>query len=374
MDKVKLKHFAKSSDNEKAYRWVTATRGSTIYFSQEKHENGAASLGQMAFRVLLQNLDMIDAESLRDVPWTIGLKLWKEISKNQLDSIRTWQTFVTAYRDEIVQDRIADLMSYRSSSKVFGGKEIALTPFLEVIQAPKFEWINLVTLASPVLLREQWMSISKLSNLGGLYVYGPVEMYTLDDTVVRAWFNAARDSGAFSALKILLLQSQDRLTLGTLEYFQAFPALRVVLLTGARLNTKGIEDIIQDTRWTWMNKSSLCLEIYQKWHSGSKVFHHDARLRDVYNLVHRKDLGADKCPQSPQLNIKGGIEPSSNLWKRQDQLWFELKPAAECTAKVVTQKRLAVRSEIDSKRLKMRSGAQRSMSDLFGELGGSQKR
>jgi hypothetical protein len=176
-------------------------------------------------------------------------------------SISTWQTFVTAYQEDIMSTKPRDLMLHTNSPRMMThssqgrGAETVFSSHIEQISAPNFEWINLLTLVDANLQRSEWIQLSKLPNLGALYIQNSfTQTGSPDDVVVRAWSRAARSTGAWSVLKVLLLCNQSQITLGTLEDLEYMPSLRILHMTGPTIKSYGVQHLIEGSTWIWMNQ------------------------------------------------------------------------------------------------------------------------
>jgi hypothetical protein len=62
-------------------RWTAATRGRTKEVKERKNEKGAASMWDMAMRVVMVNLQDLDREHFDGVPWMIAKKMWMMFDK-----------------------------------------------------------------------------------------------------------------------------------------------------------------------------------------------------------------------------------------------------------------------------------------------------
>ena len=56
-------------------RWSAATRGRTKEVKERKNEKGAASMWDMAMRVVMVNLQDLDREHIEGVPWMLANKM-----------------------------------------------------------------------------------------------------------------------------------------------------------------------------------------------------------------------------------------------------------------------------------------------------------
>jgi hypothetical protein len=68
--------------------WATISRGSTTALKNFKNPNGAASMADMLWRVILLNRNSLTAENLSEVPWALGERLWKKIQQQYVQVFR----------------------------------------------------------------------------------------------------------------------------------------------------------------------------------------------------------------------------------------------------------------------------------------------
>jgi hypothetical protein len=176
-------------------------------------------------------------------------------------SVAIWQAFVKAYQAENVAQKTASLAHHAHSARIPSHAlqsripSKALGHHLRNMTTPNLEWITILTIFDTPLSRHEWIQLSSLTNLGALYVQNSVvEFGRLDDVVIKAWSNAARETGIFPVLKFVLLRNQSGITLGTLEYFAYFPAIKVVHATGPTLRARDGEEAVRDSGWLWMSQ------------------------------------------------------------------------------------------------------------------------
>ena len=167
-----------------------------------------------------------------------------------------------AYHTEIAIHQPAGLVYHAHSPRIPSHSlqsripSKALVPALRKITTPNLEWLTILSILDTPLRRNEWIQLSSLTNLGTLYIHNTTHESAggLDDVVIKSWSNSATESGAFPVMKFLMLQNQDGITLGTLEYFSKFPALKVVHLTGRTLRARDGEEAARCSRWSWMSQ------------------------------------------------------------------------------------------------------------------------
>jgi hypothetical protein len=180
--------------------------------------------------------------------------------------VKTWRIYHLLYADQIREARIESLL-YHDSSKVIPSHaeetctdvhvsppSRALLPHLSAIVAPSFEWLTALSIYDTPLERRDWSRLSGLANLGVLHVENwKANFGALDDVIIREWALAAREDGAFSRLKLVLLRNQSTISLGVLDDFVYFPALRVLHLAGPILGVNQAKAKIIDKIWLWLD-------------------------------------------------------------------------------------------------------------------------
>ena len=133
--------------------------------------------------------------------------------------------------------------------------EEELPLYIKQITAPAFEWVNLMTIMYTMLTRQDWIALAKIKNLGALFIQNAyMQSSCIDDTVIKAWSNAAKETGAFSVLKVMILQNQSRITMDILEYLSHLPALKILLLNTPRCRADRIQEILPGSRWTCIDR------------------------------------------------------------------------------------------------------------------------
>lgn len=145
-----------------------------------------------------------------------------------------------AYGKEIALACPEDMMLHDSSPKLMAHDSQGRTsphvefPFhVNQISSPSFEWITIMTLNEIALTLQDCIYLTKLPNLGALYLdnwLGAKE--NLTEVMVRAWSRAARENGAFKVLKLLVLWTPRELKPEMWRNLGHLPALRVLSLAG----------------------------------------------------------------------------------------------------------------------------------------------
>ncbi|KAL8780738.1 MAG: hypothetical protein Q9194_000740 [Teloschistes cf. exilis] len=143
-----------------------------------------------------------------------------------MTSLSLWQTFVTSFGNQG-----DDGMRYKLL--VLPKESMRLSDCIKPMTSPSFAWITFLTVANISCTRAELIQISRVANLGMLTI-GPLrgEEIGLDNSLVRAWSRAASEAGAFSKLRILVLNDITcrALTSSVFTYLREFPALGMLLI------------------------------------------------------------------------------------------------------------------------------------------------
>ncbi|KAK8156659.1 hypothetical protein BKA80DRAFT_345764 [Phyllosticta citrichinensis] len=217
----------KFSTSRSILRWYKGTTGSLRDVKQYKNATGAPSLQDAALRCILRNLDSLNHTHLSPLPWTMRRKLWADVKRFRLDSLRTWQMFAAAFAHE--QE------AFQESKYIVVSSFLSFGEILKKATAPNFEWIVNLAIDDLTIIRSEWCEIKAISNLGSLLIYNSSRGYrhpnlpsetALDDRVIKAWSIAAREEGAFSKLQVLDFLDCRRLTNDSLHFLARLPALK----------------------------------------------------------------------------------------------------------------------------------------------------
>jgi hypothetical protein len=177
--------------------------------------------------------------------------------------VKIWQIYHLVYGVQARDPKIPSLLLHDSSkiipshdketsNSLFTPPSRALVPHLSAIAAPSLEWMTVLSIYDTPLERRDWTRLAGLANLGALHVENwNVRTGAVDDVVIREWARAAREDGAFSQLRLVLLRNQAAITMGVLDDFAYFPALRVLHLASSILGEKQARDRVRDKRWIW---------------------------------------------------------------------------------------------------------------------------
>ncbi|OJD34665.1 cbs domain-containing protein [Diplodia corticola] len=338
--------------------WVTATTGSVadLINFRDPDSMGAACLEQVAIRSVLLQLDSLDYEAISCVPWAIGRRIWAQIRRYRLDSLRIWRIFVRAYPDE----RHA-FQETRKIPLLNSNTHHALDEIVKQITAPSFEWVTHLTLQDPRLSKHDWAQIPNIRNLGALTVLG-ASSDSLDDRVVRGWSEAAKDGHVFLKLRVVFFIGQPYITARSLASLRKFPALTLCNLTSCDVDLDQAEDL----GWKFSFLNSKAHELNLEWTMSSNV--HDA-MRAYYRRA-----------SSPTLASPAGIgtdeEPILSVFKRSTPavlppegmaLWVWRSSPTE-NGDDVTEEHPTT-AEPPKKKRRLRATKEKAIGDVLGSFG-----
>lgn len=142
------------------------------------------------------------------------------LSSSKLDSLRTWKVFASVYLGE--DDETLNRKEY-----VVLRPEGSFTSYTTPLISPSFHWITFLTLSFITCSRTDLLQLSRLVNLGVLSICEKVNCpdIGLDDSIVRSWGRAAKESNAFSMLRVLNCRSQREITPRLINYLNDFSSL-----------------------------------------------------------------------------------------------------------------------------------------------------
>jgi hypothetical protein len=174
-------------------------------------------------------------------------------------SLKIWMIFHLVYGEEPLEkvpslhlhdsSKVIPSHMQGTSNALITPPSRALMPHLSVITAPSMEWLTILSIFDTPLERRDWVRLAEMTNLSLLHVENwRVKTGALDDVVLREWARAAREDGAFSELRMILLRNQPLITVEVFDDLEYMPALRIIhvaspIMTGlqvwARVEGKG---------------------------------------------------------------------------------------------------------------------------------------
>ncbi|KAK7529974.1 uncharacterized protein J3D65DRAFT_164780 [Phyllosticta citribraziliensis] len=349
------------TSSQSALGWFKATTGSLRDVTQYKNPSGSASLEDAAMRCILQNLDALDYNHLTCLPWTIRRKLWAEVKRLRLNSVRTWQMFVRACSHE--QEGFQDHKTICIGTLVLPS---TLKYILKQSNAPRFEWLAHVALQDSRLPRGYWCTIKELSNLASLLIYNaarsePADTTEVDDRVIKAWSIAAREEGAFSRLRVLHIHDNRLVTKDSLLFLACLPCLKICHFMDYNESLEEVSSFGDD----WWDRFPVdkARAVDQEWNSVSMA----SRLGLQYEKWFSSKLLADSSNSDtdalPRMFL---YDRGTVALKARKHLWL-LRNAKQQDHKEAD---IASAGQPERKKRKLRVTKEKDIGDLLGQMGG----
>lgn len=166
---------------------------------------------------------------------------------SELDSLHTWRLFASTYPIEMCALGQDHQMSLPAPDRLDAP---SVLEYMQSITAPDFEWITLLSLTDVALSRTHLLQLSCIRNLGALMVYNSNnESFRsthrdskVDENVTRAWSRHATESGAFSKLRVLMLECCYEATARSLTYMKSFPMLELCAIARSSIDSDDESD------------------------------------------------------------------------------------------------------------------------------------
>jgi hypothetical protein len=242
--------------------WIWKTIGTTKLLAEHSNREGAASLSDMAWRVILCHLDIVTVELLQALGWEISERIWQKIKKNQLDSDAMWMIFVKAFGNSIIQFQTEGLVthnSFRLPLFTVSAHTNHITDYMVQLCSPLMQFVTVLALVHhrPDDVQD-WVRLSELDNLGALWVEsdGP-HGNLLDETVVKEWAVRATTSRGFPKLKFLRILRRGHFDTDILSCIAALPKLRAFYLS-CWADYAELRELDGQSYWIEEEESRLC--------------------------------------------------------------------------------------------------------------------
>ncbi|CAD0106539.1 unnamed protein product, partial [Aureobasidium uvarum] len=174
---------------------------------RQESETGVDALETMAMRCLLNHLDMLEVESLEPLPEMMLKRIWRDISKNDLQSLHLWQTFTK------ISPSSPPTPTYKTTTQHHLPLSLLVTP----ISASPLQYLTSLTLITTIGDSSSSINVlSTLPNLVSLHIVGSSsstkQTSMITDDTTRSWNKKAKHSSAFPCLKVLFLRFQPGIT------------------------------------------------------------------------------------------------------------------------------------------------------------------
>lgn len=216
------------------------------------------SLLDMAVKVVVANMGMLEASHLMPVPKHLLLLMWQLSTRSQdspcswsLQDVRTWGLFVKILinKHRVRTANWPDLATWHARAHLVADPRRSLPELLRPVTSNTFEFVTRLSLHVGVdcPVRDV-VSLTGLVNLGVLEIIQPLgqhnnsnvlaEFPRVTDAVVREWAGAKEEGGGskvvFPLLRVLRIWGEDFTTHRSLQYLSAFPSLAVYDVAGHR--------------------------------------------------------------------------------------------------------------------------------------------
>ena len=291
--------------------WAWKTRGSVQkYMNYETPTPGCASLIKMAVRSFLIHSPTIATSSLVGLPWELGSLLWDNIVLAQLDSVKVWQAFASAYPD-------APCKTVKRRSIHIPNQSLPLNLYTEPMLSIATHWLAILTLENITLPRSTLIQcLSRLTNLAVLTLGTGLACdpgVGLDDNVIRAWGRHAKESDngqAFGLLKVLNMRWQPSITSRAFVYLQPLPRLAVVNVHRCGIPYDDIH-VARDAGWSYHSPDDTPSAVFERadkvgFPNWDSIAHASLKLATTLGESTVASKGAAATDDLPRLHLMLG--------------------------------------------------------------------
>ncbi|KAL2072358.1 hypothetical protein VTL71DRAFT_11701 [Oculimacula yallundae] len=195
---------------------------------------GARSLQDTAIEVAIENLLDLDFEGVSRLPTKFVLRIWKLANERYHIPFSVWVIFSRVLRDE--EDIPLNVLRF---SYQIEAPRMNLSKYTQALNSPTFEFLTYISISTLFSIPEL-VKLSSVKNLGILEVVHNIRdkhQSSITDRLIRAWYQAVVDDGAFSVLRILKLWNHKELTQQSLNYVTSFPSLALFDVRGCTFDT-----------------------------------------------------------------------------------------------------------------------------------------
>ena len=238
--------------------WPLKTRGSLISLLHFRNlGSGCSSLLDIATRACLARSTWFTPALVGTLPWNLACKLWSELTKNELDSVRVWQAFAANHPD-------AGPALRWKIQRVRHVQSLPLEVFTEPLCSDRGHWLSILTLQDiQVPRRSLVQGLAKITHLIALTIGKDVTIdpgMAIDDAIFRAWTRHYEDSAAnvltdeisggrstfvapFGRLKVLNLRMQPHISARAFEHLGSLPQLSVMNIEYDSFEASAFDDV-----------------------------------------------------------------------------------------------------------------------------------
>ncbi|CAD0082194.1 unnamed protein product, partial [Aureobasidium vineae] len=206
---------------------------------RQESATGVDALETMAMRCLLNNLDMLEVDSLEHMPEMMLKRVWQEISRSNLQSLHLWQTFMKT-SPPLRQHQ----PTKQQLNTIFPLPPHSLNLYLST---------PLSHLPNPRHHHRRSKLIISLHLVGCSSSTKQTSMIT-DDTI-RSWNKKAKHSSAFPCLKMLFLRFQLGITDLALGELDGFKQLEMAVTSRCGVSIREGKKIGKEKGWKMTSKA-----------------------------------------------------------------------------------------------------------------------
>ncbi|KAH0283710.1 hypothetical protein M436DRAFT_36484 [Aureobasidium namibiae CBS 147.97] len=206
---------------------------------------GVDALEAMAMRCLLDHLELLERESLEQVPEILLHKIWRLVESSNLVTLHVWQIFTKACPVDLS----------RSTRKTITHHHIPLSLLSPHISASPLHYLISLTLISSISDTNASLScLSTLPNLMSLHINGDSSSTEnssmISDDTIRLWNKKAKlDKEVFPCLRYLFLRFQFGVTERALAELEYFPRLEMVVTSRCGVKIREAKKIVREKGW-----------------------------------------------------------------------------------------------------------------------------
>ncbi|KAI4213497.1 MAG: hypothetical protein LQ351_003998 [Letrouitia transgressa] len=258
--------------------------------------------------------------------------------------------------------------------------ETCLKPFA----SPLLQWITFLTLTDLICTRAELVQISSLKNLGILTIGQGVEApdIGLEDVVIRAWSRAAAEAGAFSRLRVFILDSQPRVTAKVFTYLDRFPSLGLFVVQDSikEIDIECFRD--PQSHWkylegSWFPDASKACDRHNRNHIWTLVYNscfRDDGTFDIERIIPIEENEPYSAQDTPVIDLRiGDTVPTIPKQDRESMTFYRTSHQNLGTRKTIVPKRplnwSSRQTSENRKKPRLRASKQQPMDRLSINLG-----
>lgn len=219
------------------------------------HENtGARTLFHMALVKLGLESQNLTVDALQMLPWSIGERIWQQITQNHAESFYIWRTFAIAFGTEFADNSNRYMLDIKAPA-------LSLPDYYKGLSSRKREWLTCLRISPKQVTVPDLVSLSAITNLSVLdlsdgRLYMENRESTFDIRIMRSWSELASTGRAFQSLEVFMLGWQEKVDTWIFDLLDSFPRLDILVMTDCRCihhkNHKEWQDDAWKHGWTFM--------------------------------------------------------------------------------------------------------------------------